>query len=89
VVEEPSKFSANQVGVAANWRSPPTYPNHTNLLVVIDAEGKAKQVRTAAEWQRRREHILASMEQVMGPVPLQWRSLPLDFVPTRGPADRV
>jgi dienelactone hydrolase len=36
-------------------------------------------VRSAADWQRRREQILANMQLVMGPLPVQWRSVPLEM----------
>jgi dienelactone hydrolase len=59
--------------------TPPSYSNRTNLLITLDASGHAKPVRTAADWRRRREDILDNMERVMGPVPMQWRSLPLEL----------
>jgi dienelactone hydrolase len=44
----------------------PRYPDHSKLLVLLDAEGKERRIETAADWERRREHILLSMEEVMG-----------------------
>jgi dienelactone hydrolase len=57
---------------------PPFYPDRMNLLTVIDDQGKTQPVKTIADWQRRRGHILANMQLVMGPVPERWRGLPLD-----------
>jgi dienelactone hydrolase len=36
-------------------------------------------VRSSADWQRRREQILTNMQAVMGPLPTQWRNLPLEI----------
>ena len=49
------------------------------MLVVIGDDGKARRIETNADWQQRREHTLANMQQVMGPLPQQWRSLPLEL----------
>lgn len=58
--------------------APPFYADKVRLLVYQDDAGKEKPIRTAAEWAKRREHILASMELVMGPLPRRIPSLPLD-----------
>ena len=58
--------------------SPPFYRDKTNLLVYLDSEGKEHPVKTPAEWEQRREHILLGMQLVMGPVPEHWRNLPLE-----------
>jgi len=57
---------------------PAPYPDKTELMVVMDEHGRAQPVRTPADWQRRREHILAGMQQVMGPLPDETRRVPLD-----------
>jgi dienelactone hydrolase len=57
---------------------PPAYPDHARLLVVRDERGRERPVRTAADWARRREHILAAMQQVMGPLPPATARVPLD-----------
>jgi acetyl esterase/lipase len=57
---------------------PPVYADKARLLVVRDAEGSERPVRTATDWARRREHILAAMQQVMGPLPDDSRKVPLD-----------
>src|SRR5262245_46109398 len=56
----------------------PLYPDKTKLRVVRDAEGRERPVKTRADWERRREHILANMQRVMGPMPSDDRKVPLD-----------
>ncbi|MGD9497944.1 MAG: alpha/beta hydrolase [Armatimonadota bacterium] len=48
---------------------PPTYPDHANLMLWIDEDGRQHPVRNAADWRRRRSHILANMQLVMGEHP--------------------
>lgn len=64
--------------VAAGWlleaeadepAPPPFYADKTNLLVWRDSTGEERPVDSVADWQRRRDHILASMQLVMGPLP--------------------
>ena len=66
---------------AAGARGPgrfPSYDDHRNLLVVKDDAGREEPVKTPFDWGRRRMHILAAMESVLGPLPeSQWR-VPLD-----------
>jgi acetyl esterase/lipase len=62
--------------------SPPSYPDKSNLLVLRDAEGKETPVRTADEWAKRRAHILANMQLVMGPLPGDDSKVPLDVKAT-------
>src|SRR5689334_15166673 len=57
---------------------PPFYPDKSKLLVVRDADDKEHPVRTAADWEKRRAHILANMQLVMGPLPDDSRKVPLD-----------
>ena len=56
----------------------PFYRDKTHLLVYIDASGKEQPVRTPADWAKRRAHILANMQEVMGPLPPDSRRVPLD-----------
>ena len=55
-----TEFSAAQ--------QPPFYPDKANLLLVRDGD-KDVPIRTTADWEKRRAHILANMELVMGPMP--------------------
>src|SRR6266545_1301649 len=57
---------------------PPSYPDKANLLVVRDADGKERPITTAADWEKRRAHVLANMQLVMGPLPADSRKVPLD-----------
>ena len=56
----------------------PVYPDKAKLLVWRDAESKEHAVKTAADWAKRRAHILAHMQEVMGPLPAADRKVPLD-----------
>jgi len=56
----------------------PTYPDKSKLLVWRDAENKEHSVKNADDWAKRRAHILASMQEVMGPLPDDKRKVPLD-----------
>jgi putative membrane-bound dehydrogenase-like protein len=54
---------------AAPRTEPPFYADKTNLLVYRNAGGTPHPVQTAEDWRKRRDHILAAMQQVMGPLP--------------------
>lgn len=56
---------------------PPVYANRTDLLFYKDG-GKAVPVKTSADWAKRRAHILANMQVVMGTMPDASRKVPLD-----------
>jgi dienelactone hydrolase len=56
----------------------PTYPDKARLLVYRDADDKEHPVTNARDWERRRAHILAHMQEVMGPLPDASRKVPLD-----------
>jgi dienelactone hydrolase len=66
------------LGVLAVYSGPPFYPDKNRLLVMRDAEGKEHPVRTAEDWAKRRAHILANMQLVMGPLPDDSDKVPLD-----------
>ena len=57
---------------------PPLYPDHARLLVVRDPQGKERPVKTAADWKIRRGHILAHLQEVMGPLPGKERRVAVD-----------
>ena len=59
---------------------PPFYPDKTKLLVYRDPAGKEHTITKAADWNKRREHILANMQEVMGPLPDASRKVPLDVL---------
>ncbi len=60
-----------------SFAGPPAYPDKAHLLVYRDGSGEHP-VRTAADWAKRREHILAAMQEVMGPLPDATRKVSLD-----------
>lgn len=47
----------------------PIYPDKMGLLAWRDGQGAEHPVASPGEWARRREHILANMQRVMGPLP--------------------
>ena len=66
----------------------PEYPDHSNLLVYRDEAGREHPVRTAADWAIRRQHVLAGMQEAMGPLPRRANLPPLDVrITERTPGD--
>ena len=63
----------------AQHGNPPFYPDKMRLLVYLDAGGVEHPISTAADWPRRRAHILANMQLVMGPLPERSSLPPLDM----------
>ncbi len=57
---------------------PPFYRDKMNLLMWLDGAGTAHAIENLEDWQRRREHILANMQLVMGPLPGANQRVPLD-----------
>jgi dienelactone hydrolase len=64
--------------VVSNLAQPPSYKDKSNLLLYRDAAGTLHPITTAAQWAKRRAHILASMQEVMGPLPAATSRVPLD-----------
>jgi dienelactone hydrolase len=62
----------------ATARRAPGYPDHAKLLEVRDGDGRAREIRTRDDWDVRRAHILAHVQEVMGPLPGGERRVPLD-----------
>lgn len=58
--------------------APPAYKEHLDLDYYLAADGKKHPIKTAADWQLRRGHILAAMQQVMGPLPMPDSRVALD-----------
>jgi dienelactone hydrolase len=56
---------------------PLPYPEHSDLSYYIDANGYPRPVLTPADWKIRRQHILAHMQSVMGPLPDRTKRVPL------------
>jgi dienelactone hydrolase len=64
--------------VAQTSAENPTRLPRTNLLVYHDADGKILQVKSKADWQKRREEILRGMQSVMGKLPGKEKRCTLD-----------
>lgn len=62
----------------AQAAEPPNYAEHQDLTYYLDADGRKQAVKTVADWDKRRQHILANMQRVMGDVPDQAKRVPLD-----------
>ena len=58
--------------------SPPFYANKSELLIYIDKAGNKQAIADPKDWPKRRRHILANMQLVMGPQPDSSHSMPLD-----------
>ena len=54
----------------------PFYADKMDLLVYIE-DGRPHEIKTVSEWQKRRNHILANMQLVMGKLPDESRHVPL------------
>jgi len=72
--EEPAKTASGK---------PVRYPDHSKLLVVRDAEGRERDVKSPEDWKERRRHIVLGLEDAMGPFrdgkrPASPLDLPLD-----------
>lgn len=57
----------------------PDYPDHARLMVVRDDSGNERPVETVADWDVRRGHVLAHLQDVMGELPGPERLAPLDW----------
>jgi len=71
-------FLAALVQTAAAADPVPTYVEHQDLSYYLDRDGRRHPIRTVAEWEIRRSHILAHMQTVMGPLPRPAAPVPLD-----------
>ena len=60
-------------------KTAPVYADRQNLLFYYDAKGELRPVTTPQEWDIRRQHILANMQKVMGPLPKHDPDLPLEI----------
>lgn len=70
--------AAGQDGSERRTSDVPAYPDHAKLMVVRDGTGRELPVKSRADWDVRRDHILAHFQEVAGPLPgadagLLWR----------------
>jgi len=56
----------------------PHYSEHQDFSYYLRADGSRALIRTPADWEKRRAHIIAGMEEVMGPLPRPASPVPLD-----------
>lgn len=76
----PSVVALAAVSASLAWAPPkaPAYRDHSRLMVVRDAAGALVKVESPRDWNIRREHILAHVQEVMGSFPGGERRVPLD-----------
>jgi dienelactone hydrolase len=58
-------------GITAEVPAPaPVYVDHEDVSYYMDAgSGEKRPIHTVADWAKRRQHVLAHMQEVMGPLP--------------------
>jgi len=59
------------------------YPDHAKLDYFLTDAGQRQPIKTPEDWQRRRRHVIAHVESVMGPLPRPATPTPLE--PKLGP----
>ena len=60
-------------------RLAPAYTDHDRLMVVRDGQSHERPIRSVADWNIRRDHILAHFQEVAGKLPGSERRVPLDL----------
>ncbi len=63
---------------SASFGAPLPHVNHEDVSYYLKADGTHAPIRTPDDWRKRREQIVAGMEQVMGPLPRPASPVPLD-----------
>ena len=73
-------FGEGGVRVFAQSSDPksPTFAEHQDVRYYLDAGGQRVPIKTVADWEIRRRHVLANMQTVMGPLPGNEKRVPLD-----------
>jgi dipeptidyl aminopeptidase/acylaminoacyl peptidase len=56
----------------------PDYPDHQDLSYYLTADGARHAIKTKADWEIRRNHILANVQKVMGKLPQPDQPVALD-----------
>jgi dienelactone hydrolase len=70
-------FVASHTG-AAEKGALPKYPNHQDLSYYLQSDGKRSEILSKKDWKGRRAHILAGMQEAMGPLPQPAQPVALD-----------
>lgn len=55
----------------------PKYADHSQLMIVKDTAETSRPIQSQADWALRRQHIVSSLEAVMGSLPAAFARLPL------------
>ncbi len=58
--------------------APIAYADHIDLMFSLDRKGTKTPIRTPADWEVRRGHVVENLALAMGPLPSQMRRVPLD-----------
>jgi acetyl esterase/lipase len=66
-------------GFAWGQQPAPKYPGHQQLDYVLTDTGERQPIATKADWERRRAHILANLQVVMGPLPANTKKVSPDL----------
>jgi dienelactone hydrolase len=66
------------LSLSAQTPNPPFYKDKSNLLFYLDEKGKSVAVKSATDWRKRRDHVLANAQLAMGELPPASRKVPLD-----------
>lgn len=64
--------------VVAIGEEVPRYAEHQDLSYFLDASGQKQSIKSSADWAKRREHVAAWMQTIMGPLPKPEKPVPLD-----------
>ena len=62
-------LAPSAVAQSAQPLTAPTYAEHQDLSYYLRPDGSRASIETADDWQERRRHVVAGMEEVMGPLP--------------------
>ena len=60
-------------------RMAPTYTDHEKLMLVRDGRGRELPIASPADWNVRRDHVLAHFQEAAGPLPGGERRVPLEM----------
>jgi pimeloyl-ACP methyl ester carboxylesterase len=63
-----------------NAAEPPAYEGHQDLLYYLDDQGQQQPVDSIEDWEKRRAHVVAHMESVMGKLPRPVDPVPLNAI---------